>query len=501
MNVYRELFFAGLPKPTARRQATTTRANDEEDDDGLAAPPSSSSKQQSAAPPLVTFPPALVKEMFARFGPITSFHFDVTRGVGAVSFENGEDAERCYVTAHLSLMRGASSGATEDDHPGGATAAMLSRVFGAHAAVLYVEFAQWLPFVNPLLLERSVSALSTMNRQLLRTFPVCDRRESSSTAMHIVYPCSCGPVETHGDAISLPGHGTMADLSLAIALVQVLFPVGAGKDHRITVLDLWAQFYEQFVVAKTQPSAQRISFPEFRFAAKASFLQDVVRFCQQAVDNVGSADGRMQLARFAEDDALHSTMAYVAFKTRMVHDPSHVSLLRAVDNKYAKLVHQDVERKVSAFGRHLQSTDFTGMQQAQHQPVGKNNGSGQQVGVMNTTDEQLLLLSLVDAAINVMENAQYMYQQSSPGERLSSAEEEEGARFERVLKLFDEFASSGSASSMLSICCPPEHFRSPSGLPANLPTMRGMMWRTFRVPLLIAALLFGVIFALVWHAE
>jgi hypothetical protein len=480
MSVFRELFFAGLPKPTPRR------GQQADDDEGTSEASNSS---------LVTFPPALVQEMFSRFGPVTSFHFDVTRGVGAVTFENGEDAERCYVTAHLSLMRGVNApnhGVSEKSgHRSG-----LGNMFGKHAALLYLEFAQWLPFVNPLLLDRNVAALTTMNRQLLRTFPVCTRRESPSTWQHVVYSCKYGCIERNGDKISLPGHGTMSDLSLAVAIVQTIFPVGSGKEHDVTVLDLWAQYFDQFVLCKTQPDAQRIAFPEFRFAAKASAVQDIVQYCRQAAER-GGADGRVQLTRFAEDDVLHSTMAYLVFKTRMVHDPTYVSFLRAVDTKYAKITSStngasaDGGRKSSAFGTLRRPFDLPVDQPSTVSGGSQDNNSGK-----DDPETILINLSLVEAAANLIENAQFMYSSST-----TNSTDEEDVRFDHVLKLFDEFASSGNASTVASICCSRESFRGPNGLPHNLPTMRGMLWRTFKIPIYFTAVLLLVLFAVMWSAS
>ncbi|CUG93197.1 transmembrane protein, putative [Bodo saltans] len=507
MSVYRELFFAGLPKPTIRGGAN--RQHDDDDDgDGRG-----KSSRSAAAGPVVTFPPALVKEMFARFGPITSFHFDVTKGVGAVTYEHGEDAERCFITAHLSLMRGGAAppgSRVEDiddekrsgDNNNSAETA-LADVFGKFAAVLYIEFAQWLPFVNPLLLDGSVSALTTMNRQLLRTFPVCERRWSPSTFSHVVFNCKAGPVEKNGSSISLPGHGTMADLSLAVALVHTLFPsAGLTKDSKITVLDLWAQFYDQFVVSKTQPDASRISFPEFRFAAKASALQDVVQFCKRALEK-GDSEGRMALARFAEDDVLHSTMAYIVFKTRMIHDPSHVSLLRAVDTKYAKLSNNNTSAvsEGAVVNPARTSSCFVGPSARQgldaliSQPP-KASPAANNTPVVTPAD-QWLRLSLVSAASNVIVNASFMYP-AATGATPPTSDEEEEARFDRVLKIFDEFASSGSASTMVALCCAPETFKGPTGLPATLPTMQGMLWRTFRIPLMVVAVLGVLMVLLLW---
>jgi hypothetical protein len=502
MSVYRELFFAGLPKPALR--GAHRRHTDDDDDDDVVAKDSSG--------PVVTFPPALVKEMFARFGPITSFDFDVVRGVGAVTYEHGEDAERCFITAHLSLMRGGSAPGSSsssrveeidgDSSCSRSAASALADVFGKHAAVLYVEFAQWLPFVNPLLLDGAVSALTTMNRQLLRTFPVCERRWSPSTAHHVVFNCKAGPVEKNGSSISLPGHGTMSDLSLAVALVHTLLPSGLTKESKVTVLDLWAQFYEQFVVSKTQPDLTRIAFPEFRFAAKASSLQDVMQHCKRAMER-GDAEGRMLLARFAEDDVLHSTMAYIVFKTRMMHDPSHISLLRAVDSKYAKLTiaslgegAPDTSAPVRSSSCFVGPSSRLGLEALVSQPP-----KAQATAITNskapaTPAEQWLILSLVTAATNVITNASFMYP-AATGATLSSDEEEE-ARFDRVLKLFDEFASSGSVSTMIALCCAPEIFCGPSGLPATLPTMQGMLWRTFRIPLVIVGVLGVLMVVLLW---
>lgn len=452
MSVYREIFFAGFPGPT-------TRGGESSDDASL-----------------VVFPPALVREMFSRFGNITSFHFDVTRGVGAVTFEDGEDAERCYITAHLSMMRGASGGGDQHHSTGDGSrdrSGALEGVFGKHAALVFLEFAQWLPFVNPLLLERSVAALTSMNRQLLRTFPVCERRHTTSTAMWIVYECKHGPVDAHSEQISLPGHGVGAiNLPIATAMVQTLFPPGAAKEHTVTILDLWSQYYDQFVVNKTQPDASRISTPNLIFASKKSCVQDVVAYCRDAVQ--GGVEGRMKLARLAEDDVLHSTMSYIAFKLRMINDPSCVSFLRAIDVRYQK----SAGKLATGSGKATTTASIVGGSVRNELLAGVGGGS-------DDSEKVLLGLSLVDAASNVIENAVYMMGRYNRKAR--DAEDAQEQQFQCVLGLFDAYAASGSASTIASICCRPEVFRGPEGLPAKIPTTKNVLWRTFRIPLLMTA--------------
>lgn len=141
MEVYREMFFAGFPAATA-------------DPEG--------------GPPRFV-PEPLVRSLFERFGAVTSFQFDERRGVGRATFADGDAAEHCYMALSYNAVRLPMM--TAGGGPAG----------NAHdTAIVCLEFAEYLPFVNPWLIRDDLlTSGSCLSRQMLRTFP--RRRGYSNT--------------------------------------------------------------------------------------------------------------------------------------------------------------------------------------------------------------------------------------------------------------------------------------------------------------------------------
>lgn len=279
----------------------------------------------------------------------------------------------------------------------------------------------------------------------------------------------------------------------------------------MTVIDLWAQYVEAFVVSKTQPSKSRISNPDFAFAAKASPYQDVIRHCKALAQ--GSASERYELQRFADDDVMHSTMAYVCFKLRFGHDPSLMSLLRAVESR--------VLRNSTARGLAVQEKPESSKTSRDPDPddddpniAPANIKSPSQRkkladAVSSATEsaeasERLLKLSVVDCARNVLQNAAYFYGKKSQGDAAtlrakgaSYVSDDDEMRFRCVLDLFEGYASSGSAASLVTVCCPFEEFAGEHGLIATMPTLQKMLWGTLKFPLLFLLLLAVGLYSLI----
>ena len=137
-SVYREIYFAGIPEERRPKEAEALHN--------------------------------IVKQLFQNFGPLTDFYFDEQRGVGAVCFADGDAAQLCYITAQFSRL--------PLPHGVGEMA--------ANECTLYLEFAQFLPFVNPLLLNPSLRI--GLSRQLLRTFPRWRHFQISSFRSDLAVP-------------------------------------------------------------------------------------------------------------------------------------------------------------------------------------------------------------------------------------------------------------------------------------------------------------------------
>ncbi|EPY28868.1 hypothetical protein STCU_04841, partial [Strigomonas culicis] len=372
--VYREVFFAGF------------RPRDADPQDSSAA---------------TLFTRDFVFSFFRHYGEIHYFTYDEARGVGSIFFADGQAAERCYIAVHLSWLpcteaqaraklqvRAAQSsrvqvleGDDDDDDDRCAT-----QREGADDVLLFLEFAQGLPFVNPLVLFWDTSAEATaaaqtdlfahhagmLSRQTLRFLPpsvvlaytalddaetlqrmaetqhACNQHYNSArrgTAEWVVgvvgesaapaYPSillyhdlnSPGAADATADAEAPPA--SILPPELGRRLWVLLRPEAAAKNQdraQVRVIDLWWSFYQQYVVHKTRPAAARIAdLRHFGFAQRPSCWQEMDAL-RQASESAAAAT----LARFTADDVYHNTYAYLCYKVRYGNDPIYASLMRDV---------------------------------------------------------------------------------------------------------------------------------------------------------------------------
>lgn len=376
MSVYREIYFAGFPAVAGE----------------------------------TPFPENVVRSMFQMYGNITSFVYDTGRGIGSVLYESGEDAEHCFVDLHLSVI------------PGGARSERdwLSESFGSQSALIYIEFAQFLPFVNPLFFERSL-APETVTRKLLRTFPALPLSDAATSTMVI-------SVSSKTDDIVLPGGpGFLTQSAQAQQVILLLGKEFQGK----TVLDLWESYCQMYVYRKTQPEVTKLKHrQDHLFATKASVYQQIRN----------SLRGKEELAdQFLQNVDFNKSMSYLVYNCRAKYDPTIVSYWRSLS----------WVTRVSDGGND-ESIDDDGSHAQQH-------------------EEELLSRSIVDMTLHLIKNGQTFYGK-------------EGDQFQCAAALLDEFATSGAASSIVECTSPPEHFHGPNGLAGSRRTSSSILWSLLRYP-------------------
>lgn len=361
--VYRELFFAGFPCLLPYKPEDVSRR------------------------PKAIFTRQFVHDFFQHYGSLSHFVYDEERGMGSVTFDSGEVAERCYLAVHLSLLPppnpdgSGGYGTWEVDEPGEPTAVRQRR---PGDLVLCMEFAQCCPFVNPRLLlcgESLTSAAVSGEKQVgpetlnagqltrysLRTFPQVVEAYSPSTAEFVVasweaQPAAASPATADGGdtAASNASASTTsavvtrvgpeypcADIDLPAvtdSLWRVLRPshVKPVAGNQVRVLDMWWEYYNQYYVHKTEPAPERITDPLMRFAQRPSVLQEVL-LLQKLSRERSSGDtayATTQLRRFIHDDVFHSVCTYLSLKAQLRYDPSWASLVRDVYTTKVRLALQ-----------------------------------------------------------------------------------------------------------------------------------------------------------------
>lgn len=348
----RELLFAGFPCHPQYRPAPSAAA----DDAAFTASP---------------FSKKLLRELFERFGPVDAIHWDRHRGIGSVVFHDSPSAERCYFASHLDILPRLPPPQVQvlDDDDDG------SRGGGDTDRILFLEFAQCCPFVNPILLARAVDDTTAAGGsggglaagELGRDAILHD----AAGVVTMGPPPAAAPVATHivvrqqarqsGD---IDGAAAVAPLNfpgvpieppcIAESLWRVLRPADATRQapqRDVTVLDLWWEYYCSYGVRKTEPSADRIGDRQYDFAQRPSPLQTMLRAVEQAErDDDGDGDegeavtGARFLRRMSDDSLYHKTYVALLYKQKLQYDSSWASLMRDVYTK-------EVVARVAAFSQ------------------------------------------------------------------------------------------------------------------------------------------------------
>lgn len=516
MKVYQEIFFAGFPSSSA----------------------SSGSETQQR---VYTFPESYVRSFFEHYGTVEKLVYDERRGMGSVTFSTGDAAEHCYLAVHLSLL------APPGTDPAQWEAGRCSGANGQPDLLLCLEFAQCCPFVNTLLLRHEELGPSDMSRRMMRTFPLVERSFSTTTAEMIVLQWTAASEET-AEASRATAASTMeaeeeissgsrerpagADRNLrrvgphfpggviepAIlhdALWRCLRPdhIPAVPGSTVTVLDLWWEYYQQYWVRKTQPDSARIRDPLWIFAQRASVIQEIREAQEQMHGSIsGHASASTVLDRrpstlinrLIHDDTYHSVCSTVVYSQQLRLDPTWASLMRDLYTP-----------KVVAALETYRVTRLPIDAQVQHS---LNHFAHQAAGSSEEADAEWLKLSVVMAAANVIDNVRFLQKcrwnliakdgtentiptSSEVGLSTPSLQQLDESLYWEVVKAFEEYATSGTATSMLSICEDPRVFCTTPGhigfesLQEHYTSNWRVVLNTLWVPLLFLA---SVVLIIVW---
>ena len=132
-----------------------------------------------------------------------------------------------------------------------------------------------------------------------------------------------------------PGRG-IEPVEIEVALWQLLRPSharpGCSPNGVVTVLDLWWEYYNTYMVHKTQPAESRIGDAAFRFARRPSLLQELREVQRQGREYAhgDEAAARQVLHRLVYDDQYHNVLSYLSVKEKFKYDPVWASLMRDV---------------------------------------------------------------------------------------------------------------------------------------------------------------------------
>ncbi|EKF30649.1 hypothetical protein MOQ_005537 [Trypanosoma cruzi marinkellei] len=440
MDVYREILFAGFPQQTQGG----------------------------------SFPSTYVESFFGHYGEVQHFVFDADRGIGSVTFAQGEVAMNCYLAVHLSLLPSRPNGSGTDDMRD-----------GANTCLIFMEFAQCVPCVNPYLLRNG-----ELSRHLMR---YKTRMSSSQAAAPSLSTCSVANhfvvtwhKATETDLDSNPKrrivrdgpHFPAADTSaagsalvkrrndaIAEAVWSLLRPEKRSPTDgdAVTVLDLWWEYYQRYVLHKTEPAEGRIKDPYFLFAHKPTVAQEIRRaFMSSQIGGSGDVqEDTIVVKRLIHDDVYHSVCNYIGMKLRFCNDPSWASLAR------------DVASAGTAVGPGAQ------WEELEHNRSSNKKGDGDDDEMGTEEDiKALLRLPLLKAAANLMENVRFLQRvrrgeitvdnkPAHPKENANSrsmnyptsTHREEGEFYMEVLSTLDSYSPTGTATSLMAMCEDPHTFR------------------------------------------
>lgn len=490
MSVYKELFFAGFP----------CRLVDDETGGGA----------RRLDEDIRPFPQSFVYDFFQKYGVIERFVYDENRGVGAVTFADGDAGEGCFISAHLSLVYPPKF--VEDENEEGVVVSRNPQ----RPILIYLEFAQALSFVNTGLLLLEELQPGDMSRHLLRTFPRIERKFSTENAERVVMEWTMSTSEDGKEVLTpvgpiFPG-GEVEVPEVRQSLWRILRPPGVRPSvkSRVTVLDLWFEYYMQYQVRKTQPPADRISNPLFLYAQRASVTQEFAGLDPTEPDPSGR--GVNVAHRLIYDGAYHQILTLLCYKIKMKNDPSWASFMRDVfTDSVLEAVKNHASTATYNADRHLMNLQKSLMYSLQRQDH----------------EEDWLKLPLSRAALNAMENVKFLRRvdfgeidrktgNDLPAEAINRLREKNkfrAAALDDAYTLFsdfstfvDNYAPSGSASGLLSICEDPKKFRYEKGHGGysavhDTTSVFRFVWDIFWVPIVVMVLLVAVVLTLNYRTQ
>lgn len=250
MSVYKEIYFAGFPCRIKQEDGVHQGTSLEH----------SGGRYYDSN--VTCFPQSFVYDFFQKYGTIEQFTYDQERGIGSVTFVDGEAAEGCYLSCHLSLVLppsgtqdgpGRQSNLTNEDDdeeeenqnsapsPDGPPGSLSLRSTSSRSQrqwkppttrpiLIYLEFAQSLAFVNTTLLLHDQLQPSELSRQLLRTYPCVERRYTPHSATHVIFESGAG---LDAGTLTTATAGTEAETTLTQATTTTLQAASMEEDEEV----------------------------------------------------------------------------------------------------------------------------------------------------------------------------------------------------------------------------------------------------------------------------
>ncbi|PWV09732.1 hypothetical protein C3747_75g4 [Trypanosoma cruzi] len=201
------------------------------------------------------------------------------------TFAQGEVAMNCYLAVHLSLLQPRPNGSCTDD--------MCDE---ENTSLIFMEFAQCVPCVNPYLLRNgelsrhlmryktrmpslqaaapSPSPWSVANHFVVTWHEATENDLDSNPKRRVVRDGPHFPVtdtSTVGSTLVKKRNDAIAEAVWSLLRPEKRSPTDGDA---VTVLDLWWEYYQRYVLHKTEPAEGRIKDPYFLFAHKPTVAQE-----------------------------------------------------------------------------------------------------------------------------------------------------------------------------------------------------------------------------------
>ncbi|KPI83445.1 hypothetical protein ABL78_7515 [Leptomonas seymouri] len=315
---------------------------------------------------------------------------------------------------------------------------------------------------------------------------------------------------------SFPGRG-IEPVEVEEALWKLLRPshVRPAPNNVATVLDLWWEYYNMFMVHKTQPAESRIEDKAFRYARRPSLAEELLEVQRQSREHAHGDEAAAQqvMQRLVYDHVFHNVLCYLTVKQKFKYDPVWASLMRdlykpklllkleawqaLMEEKEAKKNAEAGEGAADAANKVLDSevrrrrVVMKAIREL-HEPQPTNP---RDIEWVQRAEETWLTLPRTTAADNVMENVKFLNKvkrgevdrsgldkdlskrpplptpNESGGEDVVSPENIQAAYpsmsarqrdaqfFEEVMQNLDGYVATGTAEELVAMCEDPKLFR------------------------------------------
>lgn len=318
---------------------------------------------------------------------------------------------------------------------------------------------------------------------------------------------------------TFPGR-SLPCTNVAAALWRLLRPshVAAAAGNAVTVLDLWWEYYNLYLVHKTQPFAGKMGDSPYVYAQRPSSWQEVAAVQRRAREDAHGDEAAAQqvLQRLVHDHAYHNVFAYLLVKQKFKYDAAWASLMRDV---YRPAVVQQLEawrqqqQRGEGEGEHAAAAATADtpvdyevrrrrvVAKALHEVIEAKPTNRKDVELVRRAEQTWLTLPRTIAAANVMENVHFLgkvrrgeVNRDATDKDMStkpplpssaatladgqdgdapvdlraaypsmSARQREEQRYAEVLQNIDGYVALGTAEEMVAMCEEPKLFRYAKG--------------------------------------